>query len=156
MAPVVRLGGQWACWFAREGARAFLAGPTKANLDEVAREIRSNGSLAQAAVLDAFNKKAIDAHVAAIVKRSGRIDVSFNATGTAIYRDCWRISVFELPGWLYGQGFLNGKQEHERWYHAGTPRAGSPFEDTEAQHIGLERFTVRRLPAVRTIPGLVS
>jgi NADP-dependent 3-hydroxy acid dehydrogenase YdfG len=40
------IGGAVARAFAREGARVFLAGRTKAKLDKVAGEIRSNGGVA--------------------------------------------------------------------------------------------------------------
>ena len=46
------IGGAVARVFAREGARLFLAGRTRAKLDKVAGEIRSSGGSADIAVLD--------------------------------------------------------------------------------------------------------
>ncbi len=48
------IGAAVASAFAREGARVFLAGRTKAKLDRVAGAIRSQGGLAEAAVVDAL------------------------------------------------------------------------------------------------------
>jgi NADP-dependent 3-hydroxy acid dehydrogenase YdfG len=53
------IGGAVASAFAREGARAFLAGRTKAKLDKVAREIRSKGGVADTAVVDALDERAV-------------------------------------------------------------------------------------------------
>src|SRR3954462_15100202 len=64
------IGGAVARAFAREGARVFLAGRTRATLEVVAREIG-----AEWAVVDALDAAAVDAHAEAI----GRIDISFNA-----------------------------------------------------------------------------
>jgi NADP-dependent 3-hydroxy acid dehydrogenase YdfG len=47
------IGSAVAGAFAREGARVFLAGRTKAKLDKLAREIRSNGGVADTAVANA-------------------------------------------------------------------------------------------------------
>jgi len=75
------IGGATARAFAREGARVFLAGRTPATLDTVADEIRSKGGMADTAVVDALDERAVDAHVDAIVKQAGHIDISFNAIG---------------------------------------------------------------------------
>ena len=45
--------------FARDGARVFLAGRTKAKLDKVAAEIRSNGGAADTAVVDALDTRSL-------------------------------------------------------------------------------------------------
>ena len=52
------IGGAVARAFAREGARVFLAGRTRASLDKVAAEIRSNGGVADTAVVDALDEHA--------------------------------------------------------------------------------------------------
>src|SRR6266545_1400853 len=72
------IGGAVARAFAREGARVFLAGRTKAKLDKVADEIRSNGGVANTAVVDALDERAVDAYVDAVVAQAGSIDISFN------------------------------------------------------------------------------
>jgi len=72
------IGGAVARAFARERARVFLAGRTKAKLGELADEIRSNGGLADTAVVDALDERAVDEYVDAVVQQAGRIDISFD------------------------------------------------------------------------------
>jgi 3-oxoacyl-[acyl-carrier protein] reductase len=72
------IGGAIARAFAREGARVFLAGRTRATLDEVAEDIRKNGGRAEAAVLDALDESAVDAHADTVARDGGSIDVSVN------------------------------------------------------------------------------
>jgi NAD(P)-dependent dehydrogenase (short-subunit alcohol dehydrogenase family) len=72
------IGGAVARTFAREGAQVFLAGRTKAKLDKVAEEIRSDGGVAETAQLDALDEHAVNAYVDAVAQRTGRIDISFN------------------------------------------------------------------------------
>ena len=62
------IGGAVARAFAREGARVFLAGRTKAQLDKVADEIRRNGGAADTAVVDALDERAVDEYVNAVVE----------------------------------------------------------------------------------------
>jgi NAD(P)-dependent dehydrogenase (short-subunit alcohol dehydrogenase family) len=72
------IGGAVARTFAREGAQVFLAGRTKAKLDKVAEEIRSDGGVAETAQLDALDEHAVNAYVDTVAQRTGRIDISFN------------------------------------------------------------------------------
>lgn len=72
------IGGAVARAFAREGARVFLAGRTKAKLDQVADEIRSNGRVVATKVVDALDEPSVDAFVNAIAEQAGSIDISFN------------------------------------------------------------------------------
>lgn len=72
------IGGAVARAFAREGARVFLAGRTKAKLDKFADEIRSNGGVADTAVVDALDERTVDEYVDAVVAQAGYIDISFN------------------------------------------------------------------------------
>ena len=72
------IGGAVARVFAREGVRVFLAGRTLQNLEEVAEKIRSAGGMAEAAVLDALDERAVDEHADAVAASAGSIDVSFN------------------------------------------------------------------------------
>jgi 3-oxoacyl-[acyl-carrier protein] reductase len=72
------VGGAVARAFAREGARVFLAGRTQAKLDRVAGEIRAQGGLAEAALVDAFDQQAVDEFVDSAVRQAGRLDISFN------------------------------------------------------------------------------
>jgi 3-oxoacyl-[acyl-carrier protein] reductase len=72
------IGGAVARAFAREGARVFLAGRTRARLDEVAKQIRSAGGLAETAEVDALDEQAVDGHADAVAAQAGSIDISFN------------------------------------------------------------------------------
>jgi NAD(P)-dependent dehydrogenase (short-subunit alcohol dehydrogenase family) len=75
------IGGAVARAFAREGARVFLAGRTRAKLDKVANEIRSNGGAADTAVVDALDERTVDEYVNKVVEQTGHIDISFNVIG---------------------------------------------------------------------------
>lgn len=75
------IGGAVARAFAREGASVFLAGRTLDKLEAVAADIRSKGGLAEIAVLDALDERAVDEYVDAVVGQTGYIDVSFNVIG---------------------------------------------------------------------------
>jgi NAD(P)-dependent dehydrogenase (short-subunit alcohol dehydrogenase family) len=72
------IGGAVARAFAREGARVFLAGRTRAKLEAVAGEIRAAGGAAETAEVDALDERAVDAHADAIAADAGGIDISFN------------------------------------------------------------------------------
>jgi NAD(P)-dependent dehydrogenase (short-subunit alcohol dehydrogenase family) len=73
------IGGAAARAFAREGARVFLAGRTRATLEAVAGEIRSAGGVAEIAELDALDERAVDEHADAVAAgAAGGIDISFN------------------------------------------------------------------------------
>ena len=72
------IGGAVARAFAREGASVFLAGRTKAKLDTVADDIRTQGGVAHTAVVDALDAQAVAAYVDAVAEQAGSIDISFN------------------------------------------------------------------------------
>src|SRR5512132_1379711 len=72
------IGGAAARTFAREGARVFLAGRTRASLDAVAADVAAAGGNAEVAVLDALDEPAVDAHAQAVAAKAGGIDVSLN------------------------------------------------------------------------------
>ncbi|MEV7097179.1 SDR family oxidoreductase [Amycolatopsis sp. NPDC051045] len=72
-----RIGTAVATAFAEEGARVFLAGRTRARLDEVAGRIRASGGRAETAEVDALDEQAVDEHAAAVAAEGG-IDISFN------------------------------------------------------------------------------
>jgi len=75
------IGGAVARAFAREGARVFLASRTRAKLNTVAREIRSNGGTADTAAVDALDEKSVDEYVDSLVRQTGQLDISFNLIG---------------------------------------------------------------------------
>jgi 3-oxoacyl-[acyl-carrier protein] reductase len=72
------IGGAVARAFAREGARVFLTGRTREPLEAVAEDIRSAGSVAETAQLDALDERAVDEHADAVAAEAGGIDISFN------------------------------------------------------------------------------
>ena len=76
------IGGAVARTFAREGARVFVTGRHRAPVDAVAEEITSRGGVCEAATIDALDERAIGDHLAYVVDRAGRLDISFNAIGT--------------------------------------------------------------------------
>jgi len=72
------IGGAVARAFAREGAKVFLAGRTRAALDAVAESIRAAGGVAETAEVDALHEAAVDGHADAVAAQAGGIDISFN------------------------------------------------------------------------------
>jgi 3-oxoacyl-[acyl-carrier protein] reductase len=75
------IGGAVARAFAREGAKLFLAGRTRAKLEAVARDIAAAGGVAEVAEVDALDQQAVDRHTDAVAAKAGRIDVALNAVG---------------------------------------------------------------------------
>ena len=74
------LGAGVARTFAREGARVFVAGRSRAPIEALAAEIVAAGGSAEPTVLDALDERAVDAHIADVVARAGSVDISFNLT----------------------------------------------------------------------------
>jgi NAD(P)-dependent dehydrogenase (short-subunit alcohol dehydrogenase family) len=72
------IGGTVAREFSREGARVFLVGRTRENLETLANDIKADGGAAEVAVLDALDEQAVDEHAQAVISQAGSIDVSFN------------------------------------------------------------------------------
>jgi 3-oxoacyl-[acyl-carrier protein] reductase len=75
------IGGAVARAFAREGGRVYLTGRRLATVDSVAKAISAAGGVAEAAEVDALDELAVESHLEALVKKAGRIDISFNAVG---------------------------------------------------------------------------
>ena len=78
------IGAAVAREFASEGAEVFLAGRTRSNVEEVARQITAHNGRAHVAILDALDDAAVNEYMDAIVKQTGRIDVAFNAVGPLV------------------------------------------------------------------------
>src|SRR5215471_6810969 len=91
------IGGAVARAFAREGARVFLVGRTRAKVDAVAKEISAVGGAAEAAQVDALDERAVEQHAAAMVNKAGSIDVSFNAIGLVPQQGIQGIALTHLP-----------------------------------------------------------
>jgi NAD(P)-dependent dehydrogenase (short-subunit alcohol dehydrogenase family) len=75
------IGGAVARAFAREGAQVFLTGRNLNPVDAVANDILATGGAAEAAQVDALDERAVEEHIDGMIKKAGRIDVSFNAVG---------------------------------------------------------------------------
>jgi NAD(P)-dependent dehydrogenase (short-subunit alcohol dehydrogenase family) len=102
------IGGAVARAFAREGARVFLGGRTKAKLDKVANEIVSNGGMANAVVIDALDEQAVDEFVDSMVEQTGHIDISFNLIG---YGDVQK-PLLEISVEDFTQPIMNAMRSH--------------------------------------------
>jgi NAD(P)-dependent dehydrogenase (short-subunit alcohol dehydrogenase family) len=89
------IGGAVAREFAREGARVFLAGRTRAGLGQVAADIAAAGGSAHVEVLDALDGPAVDAHVRSVVEQAGSLDVSINLVSRG---DVQGIPLVDLAG----------------------------------------------------------
>lgn len=75
------IGGAVASAFAREGAKLFLSGRTKAKLTKVAKAIRDQGGVVETTVVDALDENAVDKFVEEVAAETGQIDISFNLIG---------------------------------------------------------------------------
>ena len=67
--------------FAREGAKVFLTGRTSAKLKATEDEITADGGEVETAVVDALSESAVEKHMSELIKKVGKIDISFNAIG---------------------------------------------------------------------------
>ena len=67
--------------FAAEGAEVFLAGRTKSNVEAVMNQITQNAGRAHADVVDGEDDAAVGEYLDGIAKRTGSIDIVFNAIG---------------------------------------------------------------------------
>jgi NAD(P)-dependent dehydrogenase (short-subunit alcohol dehydrogenase family) len=75
------IGSAAARAFAREGAKAFLAGCTTATLNAVVKEIAAAGGVAETAQVDARDEQAVNKHADAVAAKAGGIDIALNAVG---------------------------------------------------------------------------
>lgn len=73
------IGGAVSRAFAAEGAAVYLAGRTESRLEKVARDIKEDGGRADVAVVDALDEEQVESFVDSVVKKTKRIDISFNA-----------------------------------------------------------------------------
>ncbi|XHR98203.1 SDR family oxidoreductase [Mucilaginibacter sp. UC70_90] len=56
-------------------------------MKKIAGEIIASGGLADTAIVDAFDEKAIDQHLQQMVSRAGTVDISFNAVGVDVVQN---------------------------------------------------------------------
>ena len=73
------IGGAVARAFAREGAQVFLTGRNLASVAAVAKDIVASGGTADAKQVDALDESSVEKHITEVMKKTGKIDVSFNA-----------------------------------------------------------------------------
>jgi NAD(P)-dependent dehydrogenase (short-subunit alcohol dehydrogenase family) len=78
------IGAAVARELAGEGAEVFIAGRSSGSLEAVAAQITAAGGRAHTDVVDALNAEAVEDYVESIVRRSGGLDIEFNATGPRI------------------------------------------------------------------------
>jgi NAD(P)-dependent dehydrogenase (short-subunit alcohol dehydrogenase family) len=77
------IGSAVAKEFAAEGAEVFVAGRNRANVEDVAKQIKAAGGRAHAGVVDATEARAVDRYLDEVAG-GGAIDVVFNAIGPRI------------------------------------------------------------------------
>lgn len=75
------VGGSIAKAFAREGAEVFLAGRTLAKLTAIQDEIIADGGIVETSVFDLLDSQAVDEHMNKVIRKTGKVDISFNAIG---------------------------------------------------------------------------
>jgi NADP-dependent 3-hydroxy acid dehydrogenase YdfG len=75
------VGGAISKAFAREGASVFLAGRSITKLKTKADEISACGGTIETDTLDALDEQAVEEHMRDKVKKTGNVDISFNAIG---------------------------------------------------------------------------
>jgi len=75
------IGAAVAKEFAAEGARVFLAGRTKDNLEAVAQQITAAGGEAHTTVVDALDDAAVNHYLDDVANQAGRIDILVDLTG---------------------------------------------------------------------------
>jgi NAD(P)-dependent dehydrogenase (short-subunit alcohol dehydrogenase family) len=105
------VGGAIAKAFAREGAKVFLTGRTSAKIKAIADEILSNGGNIEIAQIDALDELAVEKHMREIIKKSGKIDISFNAIGIS-NKGFQRIPLTELSVERYSLPITTYTQSH--------------------------------------------
>ena len=103
------VGGAVARAFAREGARVFLAGRALAPVEAVAEEISAAGGAAEVASVDALDEEAVNQHAAAIARKAGSIDVSFNAISLG---DVQGTRLLEMPLADFSRPIQTGTRTH--------------------------------------------
>lgn len=67
--------------FAREGARVFLTGRTMARLEAIANAISNDSGVIEISKLDALDEQSVAEHMNEVIKKAGKVDISFNAIG---------------------------------------------------------------------------
>lgn len=98
------VGGAVARAFAREGARVFLAGRTRATLESAADAIRKTGGLAEITQVDATDLQSVEQSLDEVIAKAGKLDISFNAVG---HDDVQGIALLDMTQQLFAQPITN-------------------------------------------------
>ena len=112
--------------FAHEGAKVFLTGLTSAKLKTIADEIVFDGGTIETAQVDALDEQAVEKHMNDVIKKAGKVDISFNAIGIS-QKDAGHNPLIELsvesfffPIATYAQShFITGKAAASRMIKQG-------------------------------------
>lgn len=91
------IGSEVSRIFGREGATLFLSGRNLAPIEALANEINSAGRKAFASKVDALNEIEIDEYLNDIRKKTGHIDIVFNAIGIQPIQAGYGTACTELP-----------------------------------------------------------
>lgn len=112
--------------FAREGAMVFLTGRTRDKLKSIADSVLSGGGTIETHLLDALDEKAVEEHMGGIIKKAGRVDISYNAIGIpqtgiqGIPLTELSLESFSLPLTTYSQShFITAKAATKRMMKQG-------------------------------------
>jgi NAD(P)-dependent dehydrogenase (short-subunit alcohol dehydrogenase family) len=82
--------------FARQHAKVCLTGRTEQKLSAIADEIFCDGRTIETVKLDALNEEAVEKHISQVIKKNGKVDISFNAIGIS-KQDVCSVPLIELP-----------------------------------------------------------
>jgi 3-oxoacyl-[acyl-carrier protein] reductase len=88
------LGGAVAKALAGAGARVFLTGHRLPSVQKVADEIIAAHGNVEVDVVDGFDEHAITAHLERVVRKAGKVDISFNAVGVDVVQN---IPLTDIP-----------------------------------------------------------
>src|SRR6185437_1057908 len=90
------IGGACAVAFAREGATVVVADIDEGLADGVAARVREAGCEAWSTRVDALEEGSLDALVAEVVARHGRLDVMHNLTSTTVLVPSVELSIADF------------------------------------------------------------
>lgn len=72
---------------AREGATVYLTGRSIDSLTRTAEIIRNSGGKFETALVDAFSEEEIEKHLQGVIRKEGRVDISFNLAGVDVIQN---------------------------------------------------------------------
>ena len=125
------VGGAVAKAFAREGARVFIAARRLGPLEAVAKEIRAVGGNVEIAPVDALDRDAIEAHLAAIATKEAPVKLMFNAID-------WGGSQGQvLTEMAFERFFWEPRNALTTWFHTGTAVARHMAQNGGGSIVGI-------------------